>query len=102
MNKLIIIPLLCTFTAVSLFVSEYNGSTTAAVTLSGAVVSAQHASIDKKYKRKDCPVCKGKGWYMSGDDITKVPCGYCEPETEPTPSVAKGNLPLSPTRVFKR
>jgi hypothetical protein len=23
-------------------------------------------------------VCKGKGWYISGDGIKKVDCGYCE------------------------
>ena len=34
----------------------------------------------EKYKRKDCPVCKGKGWYISGDGIAKVDCGYCEEE----------------------
>lgn len=82
MNKFIIPVLLCSITSTSLFVAyEYNGSTTAAVTLAGAVVSAQHINIEKKYKRKDCPICKGKGWYMSGDDISKVDCGYCEPET---------------------
>jgi hypothetical protein len=28
--------------------------------------------------RSDCPVCKGKGWYMSGDNILKIECTYCE------------------------
>jgi hypothetical protein len=66
-----------------LFGSSYYGSTTAPVTLSGGIIKAK--SIDevaKKYKRKDCPVCKGKGWYMSGDSIKKVDCGYCEPPEE--------------------
>ena len=71
---------------------KYTGSTTAAVTLAGGIIKAQHVNIDKKYKRKDCPVCKGKGYYISGDGISKVNCGYCEPEinnskvaTYPTP-----------------
>lgn len=59
----------------------YNGSTTAAVALIGGVIKASHIDKEKKYPRKDCPVCKGKGWYISGDGIKKVDCGYCEPET---------------------
>ena len=58
-------------------------STTAGVCLSGAVIKASSTDVSvKKYKRKDCPVCKGKGWYISGDGIAKVDCGYCEPEQE--------------------
>ena len=80
MNKLLGIYLIG---AVALFGSQkYTGSTTAAVVLSGGIIKAQNLNIDKKYKRKDCPVCKGKGWYISGDDISKVPCGYCEPEQQ--------------------
>lgn len=60
--------------------SKYNGSTTAAVVLAGGIMKAQHIDNNKKYKRKDCPICKGKGWYMSGDGISKVDCGYCEPD----------------------
>lgn len=59
----------------------YNGSTTAAVSLVGGIIKAKHIDKEKKYPRKDCPVCKGKGWYISGDGIKKVDCGYCEPET---------------------
>ena len=63
--------------------NKYYGSTTAAVTLSGAVIKAKHLDNNsKKYKRKDCPVCKGKGWYMSGDGILKIDCTYCEPESK--------------------
>jgi hypothetical protein len=62
--------------------TPYVGSTTAAVVLSGGIIAAQHVNIEKKYKRKDCPVCKGKGWYLSGDSISKVPCGYCEPDKQ--------------------
>jgi len=60
--------------------SPYSGSTLAPVNLAGGIIKAIHNSPTKKYKRKDCPVCKGKGWYISGDDIKKVDCGYCEPE----------------------
>lgn len=63
-----------------LFGTSYYGSTTAVVTLSGAIIKAKDVEHTKKYKRKDCPVCKGKGWYLSGDKIKKVDCGYCEPD----------------------
>lgn len=67
----------------------YNGSTTGAVTLVGGIIKAKHIDKEKKYPRKDCPVCKGKGWYISGDSIEKVECGYCEPESEKTQSIKK-------------
>jgi len=55
-------------------------STTSVVTLAGAIVkSKQEDTVAEKYKRKDCPVCKGKGWYLSGDGIAKINCQYCEP-----------------------
>lgn len=53
-------------------------SSTAVVTLVGAHIKARDVPIVSKYKRADCPVCKGKGWYISGDGIEKVDCGYCE------------------------
>lgn len=59
---------------------NYYGSTTAAVTLAGAIIKAKHNNENtEKYKRKDCKVCMGKGWYMSGDGIKKIECNYCEP-----------------------
>jgi hypothetical protein len=59
----------------------YSGSTLATVTLAGGIIKAKNLeNPTKKYKRKDCPVCKGKGWYISGDGIKKVDCGYCEEE----------------------
>ena len=77
MNKLFI-PLIC---LVTLFGNaKYYGSTTAPVTLAGAIIKSEHAEVIKKYSRKDCPVCKGKGWYMSGDGILKIECTYCEPD----------------------
>lgn len=62
---------------------QYYGSTTAPVVLAGGIIKKQHLEDQQqKYKRKDCPVCKGKGWYMSGDGIKKIDCQYCEPETQ--------------------
>lgn len=92
MNK-ILLPIL----AVAMIFGSYgyHGSTTSAVTLVGGIVKAQHIDSVKKYKRKDCPVCKGKGWYISGDKITKVDCGYCEPDQEKQPDDCK-------TRVIKK
>jgi formate dehydrogenase maturation protein FdhE len=61
--------------------SSYYGSTTAPVVLAGGIIKAKYNNEEnKKYKRKDCPVCKGKGWYMSGDGIKKIDCSYCEPD----------------------
>ncbi len=69
----------------------YNGGTTAAVTLVGGIIKAKHVDQDKKYPRKNCPVCKGTGKYLSGDGIKMVDCGYCEPETKTQPSAGVKN-----------
>jgi DnaJ-class molecular chaperone len=71
----------------------YEGSTTAPVAAAGGVVAAKRSDTPQvKYKRKDCPVCKGKGYYISGDGIKKIECPYCEPEKgeepQPTPKSA--------------
>ena len=66
--------------------AKFTGSTLSAVTLAGGVIKSKYIEHDKKYKRKDCPVCKGLGWYISGDKISKVDCGYCEPEKTPPQS----------------
>lgn len=64
------------------FQGQYYWSTTAPVTLAGGIIKSKHQDdVTIKYKRKDCPVCKGKGWYMSGDGIKKIECNYCEAET---------------------
>lgn len=71
------------FLAISflIFQTPYYGSTTAPVVIAGGVIKAQNSNdVVTKYKRKDCPVCKGKGWYMSGDNIKKIDCTYCEPD----------------------
>jgi hypothetical protein len=62
--------------------NNYKGSTLAPVIIAGAVVKHEGSEITKKYKRKDCPVCKGAGKYLSGDGIKMVDCGYCEPEAK--------------------
>jgi hypothetical protein len=79
MNKFLVLPLIC---SVGFFAAQdYNGSTLAPVILAGSVIKVSHQETNKKYPRKNCPVCKGKGWYISGDGIKKVDCGYCEPES---------------------
>lgn len=65
--------------SIFLFGSRYEGSTTSAVTLVGGIIKAQNSPVDHKYPRKDCPICKGTGKYLSGDGIKMVDCGYCEP-----------------------
>ena len=82
-------------------VSQY--STLSVVTLVGAkIASLQQEPQIKKHKRKDCPVCKGKGWYISGDGIAKVDCGYCEPEKESNIQTESKDERLSPkTKIFK-
>ena len=81
-NKSICLLLMCSVFATNYYESPYTGSTLAAVNIAGAIVKATHVETTKKYKRSQCPVCKGKGWYISGDKITEVPCGYCEPDTK--------------------
>ena len=70
--------------SILLFANQrYRGSSTAPVAISGGIIKAQHVEpIQKKYKRSECPVCKGKGWYISGDKIQRVDCGYCEPDKD--------------------
>lgn len=71
-------------TSLLFYGSNYTGSTTAVVCLVGGMIKAKNVdndNVNKKYKRKDCPVCKGQGWYWSGDKIKKIECQYCEPES---------------------
>jgi hypothetical protein len=75
-------------TIISLFILSIMGlivadtfkpSSKSTVSLIGGVIKARHSvETDKKYPRKDCPVCKGTGKYLSGDGIKMVDCGYCE------------------------
>ena len=80
MNKVICLLLMTSFFVASQY--GYNGSTTSVVTLVGGIVKAKHIDKEKKYPRKDCPVCKGTGKYLSGDGIKMVDCGYCEPDNK--------------------
>ena len=59
-----------------------NGLTIVAfiIIISGAIVKNMGNEPIKKYKRKECPVCKGSGQYLSGDGIKMVDCGYCIPD----------------------
>ena len=64
-------------------VDTYRPSSKSTVGLVGGVIKARHSvSVDKKYPRKECPVCKGTGKYLSGDGIKLVDCGYCEVESK--------------------
>jgi len=77
LNKLIC----CSLIATVVVFGNIQYSTKAVVTVVGGIIKAESVVVVEKYKRKDCPVCKGKGWYISGDGIEKVDCGYCEPES---------------------
>lgn len=97
---------LCLLIGTALVYSDYgyNGSTTAPVIIAGSIIKAKNTDNIKKYKRSECPVCKGKGWYMSGDLIKKVDCGYCEPENKQSevthpPAVI---TPECKTKVYKK
>ena len=76
--------------ATSLILSSghYTGSTSAVVCLVGGTIKAKHTD-------NDCPVCKGQGWYWSGDKIKKIECQYCEPESSNT-------TPLFKTKIIKK
>jgi hypothetical protein len=80
MNKGICLLLIGSFLVASDY--GYQGSTTAVVNLVGGIIKAKHTDVEKKYPRKNCPVCKGTGKYLSGDGIKMVDCGYCEPEVK--------------------
>lgn len=82
MNKLIVGIILCSMV---MGAGKYYGSSTAIVTLVGGTIRAKQIDLTQKYKRKDCPICEGQGWYWSGDGIEKIKCKYCEPEAESKP-----------------
>jgi hypothetical protein len=84
MNKLFCVALIGSILLTSNY--GYEGSTTSAVTLVGGIIKAKHIDKEKKYPRKNCPVCKGTGKYLSGDGIKMVDCGYCEPEKADMPA----------------
>lgn len=51
-----------------------------ALTLDGSTDSTPNPA--KKYRRSECPECKGKGYIMSGDGLFKQNCPYCVPDSE--------------------
>lgn len=77
--SLILILLSFTFISGCHNATTYEGGSSAVVTLVGAHIKARDVPIVTKYQRKNCPVCKGTGKYLSGDGIKEVDCGYCEP-----------------------
>jgi hypothetical protein len=99
MNKILVSILA---TAVLFGSYGYNGSTTSAVTLVGGIVKAQHTESVKKYRRKDCPVCKGTGYYISGDKITKVTCGYCIPDKTESPKFNQPKVIVHPPVIIQQ
>lgn len=81
MNKILFFPIIIASILLAANTKQY--STTAVITLIGGKIKAdQREPTIVKYKRKDCPICKGKGWYISGDGIAKINCGYCEPDDD--------------------
>lgn len=79
--------IVCALLSSMIFVaSAYERSSTSVVCVSGAIIKSRWSNKEKKYPRDECPVCLGKGWYMSGDDITRVDCGYCEPKISSLPA----------------
>lgn len=82
---------------------NFQTSSTSAVSLIGGVLKARHSQKEEKYPREECPVCEGKGWYISGDGIEKVDCGYCEPPSknepdEPQEELNQQDPPLVPIK----
>jgi len=92
MNKILLLALVL---GVVYSNQKYEGSTLAPVIMAGSIVKHQGADIVKKYKRKDCPVCKGTGKYLSGDGIKMVDCGYCEPDKKEPESSDQIKLNIS-------
>ena len=76
---------------------------TAALCLAGGIIKSARLStpIEAKYKRKDCPVCKGKGWYLSGDGLAKVDCGYCIADTGEASAIPVAPIPVKPPVAAK-
>lgn len=82
---------------------DFQPSSVSAVSFIGGVIKARHdVPEDAKYPRKDCPVCKGTGSYVSGDGIEEVDCGYCVPDKqqEPTTPETPEDPPLVPIKNF--
>ena len=80
---------------------DFQASSVSAVSFIGGVIKARHdVPEDAKYPRKDCPVCKGTGSYISGDGIEEVDCGYCVPDKAQPEPTAPEDPPLVPIQSF--
>ena len=93
-----ILPILLALAVLTTSAPPYT--TTGVVTIVGGVLKARSVEVVQKYKRKDCPVCKGTGYYISGDGIAKVNCGYCEVEKSAglPPAIPNQNTGVVPKR----
>ena len=91
-----ILPILLALAVLTTSAPPYT--TTGVVTIVGGILKARSVEVVQKYKRKDCPVCKGTGYYISGDGIAKVNCGYCEVEksVEPPPVILNRKTSVVP------
>ena len=100
-----ILPILLALAVLTTAAPPYT--TTGVVTVVGGILKARSVEVVQKYKRKDCPVCKGTGYYISGDGIAKVNCGYCEVEKSVSlppamPSQNTGVVPKKSTVIQPR
>ena len=93
-----ILPILLALAVLTTAAPPYT--TTGVVTIVGGILKARSVEVVQKYKRKDCPVCKGTGYYISGDGIAKVNCGYCELEESVglPPAIPNQNTGVVPKR----
>jgi hypothetical protein len=78
MSKYLICSFLICSSSILFFEQRYSGGSLAPVVVAGSIIKGAGVVIENKHKRKDCPVCKGSGKYLSGDGIKMVDCGYCE------------------------
>lgn len=87
MYKILLLIFFNTIIFSSTYNPQFSGDSKAVVTTIGGIIRAQRTNeIEKKYPRKNCPICKGKGYYISGDGISKIECVYCEADKKLTSS----------------
>lgn len=56
----------------------YTTEVAAVIVHEGIINPGKETTVTTKYKRADCPECKGTGIIVSGDGIHKQTCPYCE------------------------
>lgn len=80
----------CTKEVEKHYVHDFYTTEVAAVIIHEGIVNPSKTStITTKYKRADCPECKGTGVIVSGDGIHKQTCPYCEADKPDSPSKPK-------------